>query len=153
MSNQTANTSVGKRLLCWGAALIVLLLLIRYVPGNLLPSAERAFSLSMTDTPDTMAVGDSLTVDAVLKHAPFRSFIATTGTQCVYIELTHEDDPPIAYPDIAKTRYLAAGGRQTVTKTLTPTKAGTYTLRVFASFSIGGRNYTIALPDRTITVT
>lgn len=147
------NQTTKKRVLFWCAVLLVLLLLVRYVPTNIFPPAEDQFSLTANDTPDTMAVGDTLTVDAVLKHAPFRSFIATTGTQCVYIEFSHEDDPPIAYPDIAKTHYLAAGGRQTVTKTLTPTKAGTYTLRVFSSFSIGGRNYMIALDDRTITVT
>lgn len=141
----------------WGIILPVILLLVlllaRYLPLNIAPPNTDAFSLSATDLPDTGKVGDPLTVTATLTYAPLRSFLATVGSSPIYIELIREGDPAHSYTLIAQHIYLPAGGHHSETAVFTPDRAGRYTLRVSADFKIGNQEYTLALPEHTVTVT
>jgi len=140
-----------KYLIFIGCGLIVLILLIRYLPDNLILPDEGAFTLSCTDVPERMKAGETVTVIATLENRAWRSFRVTRRLQFVYVAVAEEG--VLFMPDAAGVGdYMAAGVDMRETTVFTPKKPGNYTLYVFAAFSVGDKSYEYQLENKTIVV-
>ena len=151
MAEETKRSG-KKTWLVLAIVLVLALLLLRYVPTNFLPPKEEAFTLTASDVPETMKVGETITISATLTCSPFRSFWVLSGFNTVEAAMCPEG-VNYAQLDVAKMHYLPAGRHITFTQTFTPEEPGEYIFYAVSDFSVGKTKYQFALPEKTVTVT
>lgn len=141
-----------RRVIILVAVVAAVVLLLRYLPLNYALPDEEDFALTASELPDTLRVGDTLTVEATLKGPWDRSFLASRGVNLVYIEIFTPEEQEKTYDDIGLWDYLPAGVSQHESRSVTVQSPGEYTVRIYASFSIGEQEYRCRIPDKTVTV-
>jgi len=124
-------------LICALIVVIVLGLVFRYVPMNIIYPPESAFHLELdSPLPSELKVGDQLTVSARLVNSAWMSYKIMTGTSIIMLNWTSPSGGSGQFmPFIVYT--LWAGEDKTQTYTYDIPEPGDYTLTVTTEFFIG----------------
>lgn len=150
MTYHSKKSLVGKCLFLFLAAILLLAATLSMGVFARSSPGESDFSLSVTDIPDTMRVGESLTVIGTLHFSPQHSYDAAFDITPLFIAFNGEDRT-FGYTGEAD-HHFPSGGETSARRIFTPEVPGTHTIRVTADFSIDGKAYHYE-EDHTVTVT